>query len=128
MFLQNLNFEQQRVFLKLANEIIRADGVLSPMEDNLLAELKLQLHANIVPATEIGKLEKIFDTKKSKISVLTEIIGIGFIDNKFDLKEKKYVQKIGKELNLSQDEIKFCINWVDKQFDLMKEIKKRMEN
>jgi len=128
MFLQNLNFEQQRVFLKLADEIIHADGILSAQEDQLFAELKLQLPSNIDVANELGDLNKVFKTKKTRVSVLTEIIGIGYVDGYYDAKERKYVNNLGKKLGFIQKEIDFFTQWIEKQFDSIKEITLKMED
>lgn len=126
MFLQNLNFEQQRAFLKLADEIIKADGILSQQEDKLYAELKLQLPSNIEAANSLDNLKDIFKSKKAKYSVLTELIGISFIDDDFDQKEKNYIFELGQKLKLKKTEINYLIDWVEKQFSLIKEINNKM--
>jgi len=126
MFLQNLNFDQQRVFLKLANEMILSDNVLTAAEDKLIAEIRLQLPSNIEAAANFGPLETIFSTKKTRCSVLLEIIGIGFVDEEFNKLEQEYVFALGDRLQIDTSEISFLIKWVEKQFNLMKEINSMM--
>lgn len=119
MFVNNLNPEQQSILLFLAKEIAKADGNLHEIQNRMLDILKEQSQAGVAPtpiATE--DLSSFFNDKKSKYSLLLELIGVAQADKEYHITEKNLIVQYASSLGLSNDELITLENWVVKQMDL----------
>ena len=119
MFVNNLNPEQQSILLFLAKEIAKADGNLHEIQNRMLDILKEQSQAGVAPtpiATE--DLSSFFNDKKSKYSLLLELIGVAQADKEHHITEKNLIVQYASSLGLSNDELITLENWVVKQMDL----------
>lgn len=108
MFLSTLNSEQKQAFLSLAHQFISADGQLASQEQAMLRAMKLEME---LPEdvefsdSNFSNLAQVFDSKKSRVSVLLEIIGLGYSDNDFHPEEDQIVKKLAEELSFSEDDV-----------------------
>ncbi len=122
MFITYLSPSQQNVFLTIAQDLIAADGVLATEEQALLNVFKAQIEVGIEPITyELDELNQIFNTQKSKISMLLELIGLGHADHNFDATEQEFVNSIAQALNITESEVAECELWVSRQINLVAE-------
>lgn len=128
MFIQNLNTKQQKVFLALANDLIKADGILEQKELDLLAVLKAQMENGIeADGYELAALATIFDSRKAKYSVMLELIGLGHADEDFDPAEQKFVLDVAEVLGFNQQDVDEVEFWVTRQMSLVAEASMMME-
>jgi hypothetical protein len=126
MFEVNLTNDQKSVFLGLLNGLILADGVISPKETekwNFFASLFQGITYKSVPLDE---LNDVFPTKKSKSSVLLELISVALSKENLDPKDKEFIGKVGFAMNVDKDVQDQMWLWVEKILELTKESEKFM--
>lgn len=120
MFLENLEAGEKRAFLALAHKVVHADGVLAEREAEILATLSSAIGE---PALE-GTLEELaaaFQSRRSKVFALLELMGIGYVDGEYQVAEIESVTEIARALGFSSDELVGMENWVVRQVALIEE-------
>ena len=93
MFIQQLSKTQQSIFLSFANELMGIDGDVSTSEENMLNFYKSQMEDGVIAvAREQQSLSLIFDTQKSKMAMVLELVGLGHADGDYDKDEKDFIR------------------------------------
>ena len=127
MFIENFNNKQQSIFLGLAKQLIASDGIITPTEEAMLAIMQSQMGAEITSVdANYEELLSIFDTKKSRASMMLELLGLAHADKNFHTSdsetfEKQFIQQVSKSCSISDAELNDMESWVVRQFALVSE-------
>lgn len=128
MFLQNLTAEQKKSFFILAKKLVIADSIIAPEEEDMLSlmkrEMNLEFDVENVNAYDTKELCKEFTDRNLKISVLVELINLGYVDKEYCEEEKIFVKDVAKEFGIPDDKLVLCEDWVTKKIALFKEVEK----
>ena len=120
MFLENLTDGEKSAFLGLAQRLIRADGVLSSKEEQVLASLTAVAGHRTAEGT-LKELANTFQTRKTKVSALLELLGLALADGEYHAAEKGLVSEIAKALDFTENELDGMETWVVRQVALFEE-------
>ena len=122
MFLHYLSEQQQAALLHYCYEMMRADSVVEASETERLNALRSQAHAGVkardVPIAELGAL---FEDRLSRIALLLELVGMGYVDEEFILSESRLITDIAKTLHIGEDDVANVMSWVKRQMLLVEE-------
>lgn len=127
MFLYKLNLEEKRAFLKLAREFIEVNGAISTEEEIFLKryfeEMGFDKDDPITPPRE-GEREvllKSFSTMRSRVSVLLEIIGLGYANRAYCPQEQVFIQELADAFQISAQRLARLEHWVERLFGMLDE-------
>ena len=128
MFVQYLNERQQSVLLHYAYEMMRADSSADAREMNQLDVLRAQTQPGVqAEDVAIEELPELFDDRMSRITLMIEVIGMGYADEKFDPRESELIDNMSNVLAIDEDEVLNIVSWVKRQLLLVKEAHRLME-
>lgn len=127
MFLNLLTPKEKIAFLALAEKLIKSDETIEASEMILLKamqremEIMEELMDKEIREEDIENLSedievicKEFTSKKSKVSVLMELIGLGFVDGIFLPQERDFIYLIAHHFEISKLEADNYIDWASK--------------
>jgi len=105
MFLNRLNSEEKIAFLELAHHIARSDNDFSETQKSIIEKYCLEMQINDIEYSEdtfdiYATLGKIKDRRSRKIIIL-EIMALIYSDNFLHEEERKVLEKILEEFDLS---------------------------
>lgn len=120
MFLENLEPREKRAFLALALKVVHADGVLAEREARILATLSDAIGEPALEGT-VEELAAVFQSRRSRVSALLELMGIGYADGEYHVAEIESVAEIARALGFPDDELVGLENWVVRQVALIEE-------
>ena len=120
MFLENMTGGEKSAFLGLAQELVRADGVLSSKEEELLASLTAMAGLQAAEGT-LEDLAGTFQTRKAKVSALLELLGLALVDGEYRTATRAVVAGIAKAFCFGEDELGGMEDWVARQIALIEE-------
>jgi tellurite resistance protein len=124
MFLSTLNQQQQEAFLNLAHNVVVSDGDLTTAEDVMMQEMRKEMAlASTAEAhyVDIDGVDKIFDTKRSRVIVLISLIQLGYADGAFEVEEKSFIRDLCRLFDISIEELNLFDNWVRRLIALERE-------
>jgi len=115
MWLRVLNDRQREALLGLAHNIVVSDGLLDPNEEGMIDEFKREMELN--PATEsdyleLDGIEHIFDTRKSRMIAVLNLLRLGYADGAFEIEEECLLKQISRTFAISDAEFMLLDNWV----------------
>ena len=124
MWLPTLLAEQQQVFLGLAHNVVVSDGLLDPNEESMLEEFRREM--GLSPQvessyTELEGIEDIFDTKRSRLVALLNLLRLSYVDGAFEIEEECFLKEVSKAFNISDQEFLLVDNWVRRMYALEEE-------
>ena len=108
MFLNNLSQTEKKAFLTLAKEFILVDGVFSPEEEGLVSIMKGEMGIEEgFPEGEKTRKEllSLFTSKRSRISAIMEMEGLGYANMEYHVQEKVFIKEMADAFGLSADEL-----------------------
>ncbi len=120
MFLYNLTANEQSAFLGLAQNIIQADGILAPQEEQLFEYLTKATGQSPAEGT-VESLASVFQNRRAKASALLELMGLGLSDSQYNPAERALVAKVAKAFGFNENELVVMENWVIRQAMLVEE-------
>ena len=88
MWLSALSGEQRGALLGLAHNVVVSDGLLDPNEEGMLNEFKREMELSPALEGEYLELDGIgatFDTRKSRIIVLLNLIRLSYADGALEI-------------------------------------------
>ena len=91
MWLPTLLKEQQEVFLGLAHNVVVSDGLLDPNEEGMLEEFRQEMGLSSQfesSYTELEGIEEIFNTKRSRLIALLNLLRLSYADGAFEIEEE----------------------------------------
>ncbi|HFQ5126938.1 TPA: TerB family tellurite resistance protein [Vibrio vulnificus] len=128
MFIGNLNKDQQGVLLAIAQKLINVDGQVSVEEVAILEQIKLQCDNDVeaISYTEESMIT-LFPDRRSKVSLLLEILGVAYSDTEYCNKEQDFLTSLASNLSINDKELQKLTNWVTRQLNLVQEVALLME-
>ncbi len=122
MFLHDLTEHQKRTFLILAKQFVLADSKLSSAEERHLESMQREVCAEVPSdAKSYDKKELLvsFDTSKSQISIILELITLGYIDGEFTEEENQFIHELASAFGISEDELGKYADWALKHYEVL---------
>lgn len=115
MWLSSLKPEQRQALLGLAHNVIVSDGLLDPNEEGMLDEFKREMELH--PATpsdylELDGIETVFDSRKSRVIALLNLIRLSYADGALEIEEECLLKQISRTFEVADDEFLLLDNWV----------------
>ena len=122
MFVDHLNKRQQGVLLHYAREVMLADGVVADEEQQYMDVLRRQVCPDVTAEDmSMESLAKLFDRRKSRVSMFLELTGMGYANEDFDPFQSELLQSIASALSLSNGDVMAINSWVRRQLRLVKQ-------
>ena len=121
MWLSSLSTEQRKALLGLAHNVVVSDGLLDPNEEGMLDEFKREMELNQsreLEYLELAGIEKIFDTRKSRVVALLNLLRLSYADGAFEIEEECLLKEISQAFSLSDEEFLLLDNWVRRLISL----------
>jgi len=121
VFLNLLTDRQKQSFLALATKIVMADGDVVPAENVTLAVRVAEMGGNVkAPAEEIygAPNAAVFDTERSKIIVILELMVIAYSDQEYHKDERPIIEDLADKFGLSAAEMARFEDWAIRQSPL----------
>lgn len=124
MFLDELNDRQKEAFICLAHNVVVSDGELTPGEQLMMDQLKREIglandfEPHYIP---VNGIEKIFNTRKSRVATIIAMIRLGYADGAFEIEEQFLLKDICKAFEVSDNDFILIENWVRRLIALEKE-------
>jgi tellurite resistance protein len=115
MWLSSLHPEQRKALLGLAHNVMVSDGLLDPNEEGMLDQFKREMELN--PSIEADYLELdgidgVFDTRKSRVIALLNLIRLSYADGAFEIEEECLLKEISRTFEVSDADFLLLDNWV----------------
>ncbi|MGE0622545.1 MAG: TerB family tellurite resistance protein [Pseudomonadales bacterium] len=115
MWLSQLSDKQREALLGLAHNVVVSDGLLDPNEEGMLDELKREMDlasAEDVEYLELSGIEEIFDSHRSRVVALVNLLRLGYADGAFEIEEECLLREVCKAFQLPDEEFLLLENWV----------------
>ena len=128
MFVQYLDDRQQAALLHYAFEMMRADKAIRAEESIHLEVLRSQVRQGIAAEdVPIEELSDIFEDRLTRMAFLFELVGMGFVDNKFSAGESELIGKLAIALEIGNGDLETITSWVKRQLALAEEARNLIE-
>lgn len=124
MFLHELNDRQKEAFICLAHNVVVSDGELSPGEVAMMEALKreISLDRSFEPHyMPVEGIEKIFDSRRSRVAVIIALIRLGYADGAFEIEEQFLLQQVCQLFAVTEADFSRIENWVRRLISLQEE-------
>ena len=115
MWLSSLEPEQRQAFMGLAHDVVVSDGLLDPNEEGMLDEFKREMGLNVATESEyleLDGIEGIFDTRKSRLIALLNLLQLSYADGAFEIEEECLLKEISRAFDVTDDDFMLLDNWV----------------
>ena len=124
MWLSALSAEQREALLGLAHNVVVSDGVLDPNEEGMLDEFRreMELHPGIeLEYLELDGVDATFDTRRSRIIALLNLIRLSYADGAFEIEEECLLKEVSRTFGVADKEFRLLDNWVRRFLSLEEE-------
>ena len=124
MLLSLLTDEQKEAFFCLAHDVVVSDGDLTPGEQSMMEDMRREmgLDDDFEPHyLGVEGMEQLFDTKKTRATVLISLIRLGYADGAFEIEEQSFLKVLCKTFEISESEFVLIENWVRRLIALERE-------
>ena len=111
MFLNQLSYDEKRMYIALAKKAAGANGEIASEEKSLISRYcyEMEMSPDYADTVSAERDEIISFFSKSEAShkriVLFETIAIMYVDGTFDEEEKRFTYSFAKEIGISDEEI-----------------------
>ena len=124
MWLSSLTADQRKALLGLAHNVVVSDGLIDPNEEGMMDEFKREMELS--PATEseyleLDGIEQTFDSRKSRLIALLNLLRLSYVDGAFEIEEECLLKEISEAFGVSSDEFMLLDNWVRRLLSLERE-------
>ena len=109
MFLNQLSFQEKRMFLDLSIHVAKANDVLSAEEKTMISQYCSEMELPPIELYETEPLETVTDyfalaDDRVKRIIMLEIYGLVYADGKFDEDEAATVDKFAESIGMAPEE------------------------
>jgi len=121
MFLTLLTETQKTAFLALAKRLIESDERLSLEGENLMEIMKREMgfpREIVVRPGEITEVLHEFNSRKARVAVLLELLGLAHSDGDYGKEEKRLIEQTAAGFEISEEEVLAMENWALRQLAL----------
>ena len=129
MWLATLSDAQRTALMGLAHNVVVSDGLLDPNEESMLSEFRREMSLNLaeeVEYLELEGIERIFDTRSSRVVVLLNLLRLSYSDGAFEIEEECLLKEISAAFNIGDEEFLLLDNWVRRLVGLEEEARSLM--
>ncbi len=114
MWLKSLSLEQRSALLGLAHNVVVSDGLLDPNEEHMMDEFKreMELSEDQVDYLELDGIEQIFDSHRSRVVALLNLLRLSYVDGAFEVEEECLLMEVSRAFGFGEDEFHLLNNWV----------------
>lgn len=110
MFLANLSEQEKELFIALSIHAANANGEFNEDEEELIKSYCYEMNVLFFNPSKMATMEEIttyFRSAKEKVKriVALELIGLMYVDGKFDDAERIFANKFFKEIGLNEEKI-----------------------
>ena len=114
MWLSALQPEQRKALLGLAHNVVVSDGLLDPNEEGMMDAFKREMELLDVEADylELAGIEKTFDSRKSRLIVLLNLLRLSYADGAFEIEEECLLKEVSQAFSVSDEDFLLLDNWV----------------
>jgi tellurite resistance protein len=128
MWLSSLSAEQRTALMGLAHNVVVSDGLLDPNEEGMLDEFKREMELSQVDVEylELSGIEEVFDSRKSRVVALVNLLRLGYADGAFEIEEECLLREVCKAFGLPDEEFLLLENWVRRLVALEDEARQLM--
>jgi hypothetical protein len=122
VYLNLLDVDEKRAFAELAEKMIEADGLVIGREEASLAALKAEMGMSDTGGggRTAEELAGVFKSRRSKVAVLLELIGLGYSDTAFSVSEESLVNTVANQMAIGPDDLHQIEDWVREHFGLIR--------
>jgi tellurite resistance protein len=130
MWLSSLSTKQREALMGLAHNVVVSDGLLDPNEEGMLDEFKqeMELKQVNVEYMELSGIEDIFDSRKSRVVALVNLLRLGYADGAFEIEEECLLREVCKAFQLPDEQFLLLENWVRRLILLEEEARSLMRD
>jgi len=124
VWLSSLSNAQRTALLGLAHNVVVSDGLLDPNEETMLDEFKREMSLSLteeVEYLELDGIEAIFDTRKSRLVALLNLLRLSYSDGAFEIEEECLLKEISRAFEVPDAEFQLLDNWVKRLVGLEEE-------
>jgi tellurite resistance protein len=114
MWLASLSSGQREALMGLAYNVVVSDGLLDPNEEGMLDEFQREMgldHVN-VEYLELSGIEQVFDSRRSRVVALVNLLRLGYADGAFEIEEECLLREVCKSFQFPDEEFLLLENWV----------------
>ena len=115
MWLSALQPDQRKALLGLAHNVVVSDGLLDPNEEGMLDEFRREMELTPHEQSEYLELkgiEQTFDSRKSRVIALLNLLRISYADGAFEIEEECVLKEVSRAFGVSDEEFLLLDNWV----------------
>ncbi len=124
MWLSVLSTDQREALLGLAHNVVVSDGLLDPNEEGMLDEFRREMELHPALETKYLELEGVeatFDSRRSRIIALLNLIRLSYADGAFEVEEECLLKEVCRVFGVSDAEFRLLDNWVRRFLSLEEE-------
>lgn len=124
MWLSSLNPRQRTALLGLAHNVVVSDGLLDPNEESMLDEFKREMSLSPteeVEYLELDGIETVFDSRKSRMIALLNLLRLSYSDGAFEIEEECLLKEISQTFEVPDADFQLLDNWVKRLVGLEEE-------
>lgn len=127
MFLNQLSYQEKKMFLDLSIHVAKANDELAAEEKAMISEYCNEMQLPAIEIFETEPLETVLDyfalaDMHIKKIVLLEIYGLAFVDGGYDDEEVKVVDKYIKATGISEEDNNMTKDLIEEYFSLCKKM------
>ena len=108
----------------LAHNVVVSDGLLDPNEETMLDEFKREMSLSSteeVEYLELEGIEAIFDSRRSRMVALLNLLRLSYSDGAFEIEEECRLKEISQAFEVPDAEFQLLDNWVKRLVGLEEE-------
>jgi len=124
VWLSSLSDSQRHALLGLAHNVVVSDGLLDPNEESMLDEFKREMSLSPtqeVEYLELDGIEAIFDSRRSRMVALLNLLRLSYCDGAFEIEEECVLKEISQAFEVADAEFQLLDNWVKRLVGLEEE-------
>lgn len=124
MFLSSLNDTQKQALLCLAHNVVVSDGELTVGERLQMEDMRREMdldagfEARYLP---LEGIERVFDSRRSRIIALIALIRAGYADGAFEIEEQCLLSDLCRAFDIEDSDFVLVQNWVRRLIALERE-------
>lgn len=124
MWLSTLSDTQRTALMGLAHNVVVSDGLLDPNEETMLGEFRREMSLTQsveVEYLELDGIEQIFDTRRSRMVALLNLLRLSYSDGAFEIEEECLLKEISTVFKVADEDFLLLDNWVRRLVGLEEE-------
>ncbi|MGB0684191.1 MAG: hypothetical protein ACPGOV_15920 [Magnetovibrionaceae bacterium] len=115
MYLNLLNQEQKALFLGVASQLARADGIVVSEESSVISALQTELGWDVKAVTwtqnDLGSLKEVFAEKRAQVVMLMELYLLALCDGHLPPEELEIFDILAKVFGFSDADCEATLSW-----------------